>query len=159
MESQVATVALLSRETNIPVPITYGYDTTADNEIGAPYICMSFISGRTVAEMWFNKASAPTSLEERRARTLVTLGEAVAQLAVFSFSKIGSLDRQPDEALAVGPCYNWQDRDDGTVGVGESGPYDTINAYLADHFVSSDNGDEWDIAQAKIMDVVLPLIP
>lgn len=38
IRSQVITLRLIKCQTTIPVPEIYGFDTTCDNEIGAPYI-------------------------------------------------------------------------------------------------------------------------
>ncbi|KAI8627058.1 hypothetical protein F5Y19DRAFT_444198 [Xylariaceae sp. FL1651] len=54
MESQVATIRLIRSKTTVPVPDIYALNTSVDNEIGAPYICVSFISGKPVSEVWFD---------------------------------------------------------------------------------------------------------
>lgn len=69
LESQVCTLKYIKAHTSIPVPEIFHYDTTANNEIGAPYIAMSYISGRTVSQLWFEDSGA-TPLEERRKNIL-----------------------------------------------------------------------------------------
>lgn len=43
--SHVHTLKLIKSHTTIPVPEVYAFDTSVKNEIGAPYIAMSYISG------------------------------------------------------------------------------------------------------------------
>jgi aminoglycoside phosphotransferase (APT) family kinase protein len=62
--SQVHTMRFIREKTTIPLPEVYAFDTTSENEIGVPYIVMSFIDGSTVRSMWFDK-TGPTPLEER----------------------------------------------------------------------------------------------
>ncbi|KAL2023920.1 hypothetical protein VTK56DRAFT_697 [Thermocarpiscus australiensis] len=95
LESQVTTLRLLARETSIPVPEVMAFDTTCDNDIRAPYLCMSFLPGHSVSKAWFDSTGA-TSLEDRRLRILRTLSVYVAQLSRFRFQKIGSLHSMED---------------------------------------------------------------
>jgi len=131
IESQLATLRLIASKTTIPVPQVYAFDTTTNNAIGAPYICMSFLPGQTVAKTWFD-TSLPTSLEDRQLRILSTLARSLAQLARFSFIKIGSLHEGENGNLTVGPCYDWKENDDdGTISAAMSGPYDSAAAYVS----------------------------
>ena len=122
MKSQVTTLRLLAEETSVPVPSIYHFDTTSDNEIGAPYICMSFVHGKMLLEVWFDQ-TLPTPLDERRLRTLRDVGFCMAELDKFSFAKIGSLLEDDNGELIVGPCYEYA----GGVParVASTGPYDT----------------------------------
>ncbi|KAL9132056.1 MAG: hypothetical protein Q9217_000184 [Psora testacea] len=137
-ESQALTMRFIRKETTIPLPNIYAIDSTSSNEIGAPYIVMSFIAGFTVSSKWFDK-TGPTPLEERRQRTLDTVAEAISQLRRFQFDKIGSLQFNggtSKDSITIGPCYKW---DEGTIGdedygqklsVEQSGPFTTSKSYL-----------------------------
>ena len=98
LESQVTTLRLLASETAIPVPRVLAFDASCNNEIGAPYLCMSFVPGSPVIKAWFDPACQ--SLEKRRLRTLATLARCVARLSKFRFQRIGSPQLSP-LALAI----------------------------------------------------------
>ena len=157
LESQVAVMRFVSKETTIPVPAVHDFDTGIGNEIGAPYICMSFLPGRPVSKAWFDE-SGPTPLEHRRISILESVARAVAQLSSFSFAAIGS-PHDVNGALAIGPCYHWKENDDYSVNVTASGPYGTTAAYLQDCSAARDTKSDWGLAESKILDVVVPCLP
>jgi hypothetical protein len=130
----------IREKTTIPLPEVYAFDTTSENEIGVPYIVMSFIDGSTVMSMWFDK-TGPTPLEERRLRTLDTVAQAMSQLQKFQFDKIGSLQfNNGTDSIEIGPCYRWDDSQIGDENYGKKiaikqfGPFNTSQSYL-EYFV------------------------
>ncbi|KAK3934529.1 hypothetical protein QBC46DRAFT_427112 [Diplogelasinospora grovesii] len=134
-------------ETTIPVPLVYDFDTNTDNDINAPYICMSYIPGRIVATSWFgrdsDKAAGSTAmLEERRLRILAGIAKGSDEFARFTFNKIGSIhceETMDISNLDVGPCYDGRENEDGTLNVTASGPFSSTQAYLETH-TFNDNG-------------------
>lgn len=140
MESQVATLRFLKKETTMPVPEVYHIDTGKDNEIGAPYICMSVLPGKKADKIWFEEDISQDKLEIKRRNLLTTTANAMAQLSKFSFDKIGALREAGDgaegnEALTVGPLYEYEAPDDrvpqeGLWNVVQFGPYDNMDVYL-----------------------------
>lgn len=129
-ESQVQTLNYIRKYTNVPVPQVYHFDTTADNEIQAHYIAMSYVSGRTVSKLWFD-ASGPTSLEHRRHSILKQLAKAMSQLQTLPFNKIGSL--LPGSRGGVndlGACYAWAEAENGTITIASSGPFSTTDSFV-----------------------------
>jgi hypothetical protein len=154
MESQVSTLRLIATKTTIPVPQVYAFDTTSNNEIGASYICRSFLPGHRAAEVWFD-STLSTTLEDRRLRTLTTLSQALAQLSQFSFPKIGSIHENENGGVIVGPCYDWKGEEDGPLRIVASGPYDTATLYLRDHYVKTNTRSVWGIAEAKVAEAVV----
>lgn len=157
LESQVTTLRILASETTIPVPRVLAFDVSCDNEIGAPYLCMSFVTGRPVIKAWFDPACQ--SLEERRLRILATLARCMAQLSKFRFQKIGSPKLAEDGSFTVGTCYHWHENDDGTVRVVTSGPFDSTLAYLREHMAEKNTHSPWGIAAYEVVDAVLPYLP
>lgn len=137
-ESQVLTMHLIRRTTDIPLPEIFAFDATQRNSLETPYMVISFISGVTVEALWYNK-TGPTPLEERRSRILSTTAMAMAQLQKLKFDWIGSLQLNgatDDNSLCIGPCYEWnlpsrhaelrgQDPD-----IREFGPFRTTKDYL-----------------------------
>lgn len=160
LESQVATLRLIASKTTIPVPEIYAIDTTKDNEIGAPYVCMSFISGETVSKAWFdddNTGQFP--LEDRRLKILTSVSQYLAQFSQLRFEKIGSVHGDVDSSFTIGPCYHWHQNDNSSLSIVESGPFDTLAAYLQEHQVATDTGSVWGIAEAKLIDNIVPHLP
>ncbi|KXX81148.1 Altered inheritance of mitochondria protein 9, mitochondrial [Madurella mycetomatis] len=158
MESQVATLRLIASMTTIPVPQVYAFDITTSNSIGAPYIYMSFVPGQTLATAWFD-ATLPTPLEDRCLKTLTSLSRCLAQLAQFSFAKIGSIHKGMNGDLTVGPCYDWKENEDGRIRVIAPGPYDTAAAYLRDHYAVTDNNSPWKAAATAVAKAVVRRLP
>lgn len=109
MISQVGTMQFIRRNTTIPLPEIYAFNTSMDDTIGTPYVAMSFIEGEPVYSVWFDDVG-PTTREERRQRILRSIARAMVQLEAFSFDKIGSLvftDASTTVGVAIGPCYGW----------------------------------------------------
>lgn len=158
LESQVATLRLIASKTTIPVPKIYAFDTTSNNEINAPYVCMSFVSGETASKAWFDKSSL-VPLETRRLRTLTSLSQALAQLSQFSFDKIGSVHETSDGSITIGPCYDWHENSDGTIRVVASGPFNSTADYLLEHSPKEDLTSEWGTAATKLLDVLISHFP
>ncbi|KAK5657544.1 hypothetical protein OQA88_3117 [Cercophora sp. LCS_1] len=134
MKSQVATLRLIASETTIPVPQIYDYATTKENEINAPYMCMSYIPGRTVgrtvAQTWYlNDPTILADLEHRQVRTLTTLAQYMAQLSQLRFPGIGSIYEDKDGKHRIGPCYDFQGDSPESYRVVASGPYATVDEY------------------------------
>ena len=137
-ESQVLTMHLIRRMTDIPLPEILAFDATQGNSLETPYMVISFISGVTVEALWRDE-TGPTPLEERRSRILCTTAMAMAQLQNLKFDWIGSLqlnDEPNEKSLGIGPCYEWdlpsryaelQGQDPG---VREYGPFRTTKEYL-----------------------------
>ncbi|KAK0627882.1 hypothetical protein B0T14DRAFT_513495 [Immersiella caudata] len=158
IESQVTTMRLISAKTSIPIPQVYAFDTTTDNTIGAPYICTSFVPGRSLATAWFD-TTVPMPLQDRRLRTLKGLAGCLAQLAQFNFPKIGSIHANGNGGLVIGPCYDWEEKEDGRVSINSSGPYDTAAAYMHDHFVATDEEGVWDRAATMVTKAAMRFLP
>ncbi|KAJ7086483.1 kinase-like domain-containing protein [Mycena belliarum] len=138
MESEVATINWLKQNTKIPVPNIMFCDMrergpassekTAGKDVGAPYMIMDRIPGRTLDRMW------PYMSESHREQTVKSLARYTAELLQTQFPTIGSLYPGVDHnaALSLGPMiiptFNpWCFRPDATL---ESGPWATERAYL-----------------------------
>lgn len=159
LESQVQTINYIKEHTSIPVPEVFHLDTTANNEIGAPYIAMSYISGRTVSRLWFN-ASGHTPLEERRRNILKQLAQAMSQLNRLQFDKIGSLRASSQSSgHDIGPCYDWDEAEDRTVGVASSGPFLTTISFLKGFWAPTNNKSPYAVGAAKLLEEMLPFLP
>ncbi|KAI1390703.1 uncharacterized protein F4822DRAFT_441988 [Hypoxylon trugodes] len=149
LESQVATMRLVARIT-WAVPEVYDYDATDQNAIGAPYICMSFVSGTPVSEVWF-KYPEGWEREIFRFNILRTLTEVMAQFSKLSFDRIGSVVWNGTKFTASRPCYDWKENEDGTVGIVSSGPFDSVQDYLKANSKESTGDEVWNAAETAIM--------
>ncbi len=170
LESQALTMRFIKKETMLPLPDVYDFDTTTTNGIGAPYMVMSFIPGSTVSSLWFDK-SGPMPLEERRMRTLDTVAKAMSQLQLtsFRFDKIGSLQFTDGTANqpTIGPCYKWDEGKSGDERYGKRitvtpfGPFHTSQSFLRyclDH--DSDNKRHmWSVGARQLVGMMIPCLP
>ncbi|KAI1195567.1 kinase-like domain-containing protein [Nemania serpens] len=160
MESQAATMRLIRGKTAIPVPEIYAVDTSLNNAIGAPYICMSFIPGTPVSKVWFDYSGAPTR-DEFRLRILTSLAQAMAQFSCFAFDQMGSIMETGSDSTVIGPSYEWDEKADGSLQITTSGPYKSTSAFLHQIPVESpgENGNAWGKAAAKVLEVMLDCLP
>jgi aminoglycoside phosphotransferase (APT) family kinase protein len=156
LRSQAATMRLIRQQTTVPVPEIYDLDTTVNNKIGAPYICMSFVPGRPVSRVWFDD-SVSRPREELRRSILASVARAMAQFSrLHGFDRIGSVMEAEEGSISIGPVYEWREDDDGSVVIEASGPFDSASAYLqARSRVEPRPKDTlWSRAEAKVMDVL-----
>ncbi|KAI0200286.1 hypothetical protein F4808DRAFT_429295 [Astrocystis sublimbata] len=160
MESQAATLRLIRSKTTIPVPEIYALDTTVNNEIGAPYLCMSFIAGKPVSEVWFDY-SGTLPREEYRLRILTSLSQAMAQLSCFHFDQMGSVMESGFDRTVIGPSYDWDEQEDGSLQIIGSGPYDSTSLFLRDKTSGSFNQNRhaWTKAAAQVSEFLLECLP
>lgn len=135
------------------------FDTTANNEIGAPYIAMSYIKGQPVSSLWFEN-SGSTPLEERRQNILKQLAQAMSQLHLHRFDKIGSLiPNNEDDGYHLGPCFDYNEAD-GIITIASSGPFSTTMSFLRNYWAPTNGESPFGIGAAKLLEEeILPLIP
>ncbi|KAF2090955.1 hypothetical protein K490DRAFT_62286 [Saccharata proteae CBS 121410] len=98
------TMKYIKDNTGCPVPGVFGYDTTLENAIGAPYIAMSFMKGRGAAEVWQNQGP---DKEQKRQTLLKSLAKAISELRVLEFNGMGGLQFPTDDTAlpSIGPVY------------------------------------------------------
>ncbi|KAJ7629421.1 kinase-like domain-containing protein [Mycena polygramma] len=141
MESEVATINWVDRNTNIPVPVVLFYDPSGkaktenhsngaedrdepETSVGAPYMLMRKIPGKTLHRMWSDMS------EPQREKVVRTLAGYIAELLQTRFSSIGSLYQNAD-GTDVGPmipiCNPRCFRTDATL---DSGPWATEKEFL-----------------------------
>ncbi|KAK0737238.1 kinase-like domain-containing protein [Apiosordaria backusii] len=118
LESQVATLRVIRKKTSLPVPEVYSHDTTSKNEIGAPYICMSFMPGQPAYKLWFSpqKSRRKLTREQLRLNILTSVANAMAKLSSLTFDKMGSIQDDGLGGTTLGPCYEWDEKDDASRG-------------------------------------------
>ncbi|KAF6782191.1 hypothetical protein CSOJ01_16020 [Colletotrichum sojae] len=158
MESQAATLRLIRERTAVPVPEVYALDVTADNEIGAPYFCMSFIPGRRVSDIWFVADGDNTTLkrEEMRLRILKSLARVMAKLSPLVFDKLGSITTNMSGVIDIGPVYDWLENDDDSVEVGASGgPFDSETAFWEENQTLDSGVNVWAKGKTKVMGAIM----
>lgn len=168
MKSQVATMRLIREKTAFPVPEVYHLDVTSDNEISAPYVCMSFVPGKRVSNVWHSRPGVPNaSLQLLRRNILVSVAKAMAELSALSFDSLGSI--QGGEAMSgsplIGPIYQYRELPDSSqVYLNAYGPFKSGYAWLQDGFAESreeefqlrgDKLDEFDVGVDKVIDILL----
>ena len=89
--SEAQTMRMLKKETSIPVPTVYAFDTSSENPLSAPFILMEKLDGRPLTDLWFNQEVPKSCLEHFRIKTLQNLAAMMVQLNKFTVSTSGSL--------------------------------------------------------------------
>lgn len=162
LKSQVATMRLIRKKTKVPVPEVYSFDPTDNNEIKAPFICMEFVPGETVTNVWFDDSQDETFLNQLRLKILTSLADTMAQLSSLSFDRIGSIMEAEDGTNFLGPLFNWQHEDGsqyGSVRVQAARTYVSTIEYLACHFEFEAEKSSWDRASNKMLEVLVQSSP
>ncbi|KAF7189214.1 Altered inheritance of mitochondria protein 9, mitochondrial [Pseudocercospora fuligena] len=98
MEVEIATMAYLKKHTSIPVPEVFAHDLDPNNQIGAPYILMSYIHGTSAAELSDAKDYDLKGDEQFWSR----MAEIQMELASLKFNQIGCIYQHGD-AFSIGP--------------------------------------------------------
>lgn len=131
VHSQVTTLWLIHNKTSIPVPKIYDYDVTNDNELNAPYMCISFLPGKPVYRLL---AESGVNGETRRT-ILSSLARLMAQLAPLTFNAYGCLSEDDDGNLSIGPCFLEAGPDEnGALAVVSAPPFNTEGQMWAHHY-------------------------
>lgn len=161
LKATVGTLRFLEKKTTIPAPRVYDFDTTKDNEIKAPYICMSFVEGESLLNAW-NDGTREVPLEERRLKMLTSIAEATAQLAPFRFDKIGSFVENKNGEFTVGPSYQLSCDVDGVVVALPIGPYESWSEYIKERLEPSEMSeanDFWAKGKMRMIRAMLSHMP
>ncbi|KPM45198.1 hypothetical protein AK830_g1369 [Neonectria ditissima] len=105
LSSEANTMRLLKRETTIPVPQVFDFSSTTANKLNCPYIFMSFISGRPLQDVWFNRDVDADTLHSHRVRALEGVAAAMHQLGKYTFDRGGTplFDSNGNLQPGVGP--------------------------------------------------------
>ncbi|KAF4464024.1 hypothetical protein FALBO_9130 [Fusarium albosuccineum] len=157
IESHAATLKFVEKKTTIPAPKLYKYDVTFENEIKAPYICMSWLPGQTADKNWWNQSRRA---EEAHHRTLETLAGFMAQLSPHTFDKIGSLYEDADGNFTVGPGVIGQVGPAGLPVVKKFGPFTKGRDFLDyDYVVPPPEESKEPAATDEVMPLIIPLVP
>lgn len=119
MSIEIATMKYIRLNSNIPIPEVFGYDLSADNTVGAPYMFIEYLHGTVAAELQQAKecGTGMFGSPEQDRRFWTQMAEYHVQLASLTFDKIGSV-HQDGENFTIGP----------EIETGE-GPWDTPQQY------------------------------
>ncbi|KAI7241995.1 hypothetical protein KC330_g282 [Hortaea werneckii] len=124
-ESEIATRKYVRKHTSIPVPETYYVNLDPTNPVGAPFVLMELIEGRTLNSMWRDLKT------EFRLAALREIAKVLAQLARLRFDVIGSLK----PSGVIGQMQNQTIPDH----VSGRGPFVSLKDYMLSFF--SDDSD------------------
>ncbi|CAG8098334.1 unnamed protein product [Penicillium olsonii] len=140
LRSEALTMRLLRKETTIPLPEVFAFENSCENQLNCPFILISFIEGKKLSDVWFDKTSPKDVVHARRTRSLQDIAASMIQLDKYSFDKGGSLvfDKQDqlydigsmrftDSAAMLKRLIN-NDPDDSPIYI-EAGPFSDPKAY------------------------------
>jgi hypothetical protein len=57
LRSEALVMQLLRRETTIPLPEVFAFNTTCNHDLNCPFILIDFVSGKSLYHCWFDKTS------------------------------------------------------------------------------------------------------
>ncbi|KAF5538846.1 altered inheritance of mitochondria 9 mitochondrial [Fusarium mexicanum] len=160
LSSQVTTMRFIKEQTGAPVPEVYSWDPTNNNEISAPFICMSFVTGETVSSVWFKDSMDESAREQFRLNVLTSTAAIMAKFSTMTFDKIGSLMQAEDGSIFVGPVFEWDENDDGSVHAKATRTYFSTDEFMACSIAPSTKDDNsWGRAEDKLLKVLLENAP
>ncbi|KAI3330977.1 hypothetical protein F4824DRAFT_477036 [Ustulina deusta] len=121
---------------------------------------MNFIAGKPVSEIWFDY-SGTLPRDEFRLSILTSRSQTMAQFSCFAFDQMGSIIESGSDSTVIGLSYDWDKKEDGSLQVTTSGPYDSTSVFLHQTPIegSSENGNAWSKAAAKVLEVMLDCLP
>ena len=96
--SEARTMQMLKRETSVPVPAVYAFDTSSNNALSCPFVLMEKLCGTPLSYQWFNSNMPKARLEHFRLRVLQSLAGVMVQLNKFTLNTGGALAFDPDGA-------------------------------------------------------------
>lgn len=110
LRSEALMMRLLRQETTIPLPEVFAFNNSSQNQLNCPFILISFIEGKKLSDVWFDKSSPKDIVQARRTRSLQNIAASMIQLDKYSFEKGGSLvfDRQDQLSDIDSICFTGQ---------------------------------------------------
>ncbi|KAI2617059.1 hypothetical protein GGR54DRAFT_607945 [Hypoxylon sp. NC1633] len=92
LRAEALTLFMLRVETHVPVPTIIDADSSAYNQVHAPYLIMDFVQGQTLDRFWYGEDGEEKSkIKERRIKVLESLARAMLQLGKYEFDHGGGL--------------------------------------------------------------------
>ena len=131
LETEALTMRLIRRETSVPLPEVYAYETSPDeNELQCAFILMEYVVGVPVIQVWFDASACPKTFESRRRRCLQDLANATIQLNRLQFSRAGSpvFSEDGSNIVEIGPSRRRIGQDEDKIC--EWGPWADTRSYL-----------------------------
>ena len=105
MISTVHIMQFLEKESSIPVPHVYSFDTTFNNNLGRPYVIMDKVPGRPLWDL----IDKGWELHDETIHKIVQQWGAISiELASFKFDKIGALYRTDEDNVEVADLITLQ---------------------------------------------------
>ena len=114
LRSTVLAMKLIRKRTSVPLPRVIAYDTSSGNEIGLPFILLSYLEGNSARQAW-NSDEWPIPKEIRRQNLLRSLAQAISTLNALKFPKSGSLWFNDDNESEPAVGESWSLRVEGFV--------------------------------------------
>lgn len=118
MRSQALTMKHIRHKCKIPIPEVLAFDETFNNEIGAPFILMTYIEGKPIYKAWWDE-SGLVPLEAKREKILRSIARAMSELRHVEFGAIGMPEYHDNEGLAPKVVRNLVLRSDNAAIAGE----------------------------------------
>ncbi|KZT50106.1 hypothetical protein CALCODRAFT_505048 [Calocera cornea HHB12733] len=119
LSSEIATLRFVAQRISVSVPEVFGHDFDEENKIGAAYMLLEILRGKTLAEAW------PTlSLSDKIVNFIPSLTMVLAKFAQMRQRSIGSIYEMGDNMYYVGPFALHESHSE------VIGPFSTPRQYL-----------------------------
>lgn len=131
MDIEYSTMRYIRRWTTFPAP-TVHYWTTGAAEIGVAFALLSFMHGKPLSELWFERESFG---EEKRLAALSSIAKQMRKLYLLQFPKTGMLRCDSDEDKPLEVSHALVLYDDGLclwAGVTKRGQIESFQEWLED---------------------------
>jgi hypothetical protein len=64
---------------------------------------------------------------------------------------MGSITEDGSGLTVIGPLYNWHEKEDGSLQIVASGPFDSTSAFLQESMIAGSNENVWHKAEARVL--------
>jgi hypothetical protein len=119
LQSEADTMTYIKEKIpKFPIPRVHCYDVGFENEIGAPFLLLSFVDGKASQYIWYRDIlvedaddecnnSPSQDQEQLRVTFLKSLADNMAQLSQLNFDGLGMLVFKDNEPV-IGPFHGWK---------------------------------------------------
>jgi hypothetical protein len=169
--SEALTMKLIRRRTSVPLPEVFDFCASLNNPLHCPYIWLSFISGISLYDLWYDKPPAISEDEHhrRRIRALEDIAIAMVQLDQFSFPLGGRiLFNDNGKPIGIGPAREadlkamsdrrMEDIPDYMPVYVERGPFKTAREFYSRFIRGDDSLSPFLLGQKRLLTVFIDCI-
>lgn len=159
MDHEYQSMQLIRARTTIPIPEVFTWRTTS-NDVGVPFALISFMPGKQICDLWFDKS---WTSEAKRMRILEQVAQQMSKLHNLAFENTVGAPSFDDRGklIGVGPIYDYLSGIESPVAwdvIQTSGPWSSIEQYRSERCKKAEVDYDGD-ADTLIMHLASESIP